>query len=181
MDPVSMIGLGLSVLPKIPELWGKVAGLFGKEVPKSVQAAGQLAAEVQDMMKAGTVSPEVQAAMAAEFNRHEEKILEIRLEERRLDAGIETTAITATTERHKADMLSDSWLSKNVRPLTLLAVTLSITIGIYVPSVDPVKFKAITDLGVWVYGYYFVGRTVEKGPVASAVEAFKTKEARNAQ
>ena len=72
------------------------------------------------------------------------------------------------TARHQADMSSDSWLSKNIRPLCLLFITLAITIGVYLPEeyVTQEKFKALTDMGVWVYGYYFVGRsTFDKGNV----------------
>lgn len=68
------------------------------------------------------------------------------------------------TARHQADMMSDSWLSKNIRPLCLVFVTLAITVGVFLPVeyVDATKFKALTDMGVWVYGYYFVGRSSEK-------------------
>lgn len=81
---------------------------------------------------------------------------------------LEKIAQENLSARHKADMASDSWLSKNVRPLCLLFLTLAICIGVYLPesSVDDVKFKALTDMGVWVYGYYFVGRsTFDKGNV----------------
>jgi hypothetical protein len=72
------------------------------------------------------------------------------------------------TARHQADMASDSWLSKNIRPLCLLFLTLAITIGVYLPEgyVDAQKYQALTDMGVWVYGYYFVGRSAfDKGNV----------------
>jgi hypothetical protein len=63
-------------------------------------------------------------------------------------------------------MASDSWLSKNVRPICLLLITTAIVAGTYIPSLPTEKFQALTALGVWVYGYYFVGRsTFEKGNV----------------
>lgn len=76
------------------------------------------------------------------------------------------------TARHQADMASDSWLSKNIRPLCLLFLTLAITIGVYLPEgyVDAAKYQALTDMGVWVYGYYFVGRSAfDKGNVMMRV------------
>lgn len=81
---------------------------------------------------------------------------------------LEKAAQENLTARHQADMSSDSWLSKNIRPLCLLSITLAITIGVYLPVeyVDASKFQALTDMGVWVYGYYFVGRsTFDKGNV----------------
>lgn len=81
---------------------------------------------------------------------------------------LEQIAQENLTARHQADMSSDSWLSKNIRPICLLFVTLAITFGVYVPEdyVSQDKFQALTDMGVWVYGYYFVGRsTFDKGNV----------------
>ena len=72
------------------------------------------------------------------------------------------------TKRHQADMASDSWLSKNVRPLCLVGLTLAITVGIFLPDdyVSADKFQFLTDMSQWVYGYYFVGRsTFDKGNV----------------
>ena len=69
------------------------------------------------------------------------------------------------TRRHQADMVSDSWLAKNIRPLCLLALTVAIMVGVWLPDaiVSPTRFVALTDMSQWVYGYYFVGRTSEKG------------------
>lgn len=81
---------------------------------------------------------------------------------------LEEIAQKNLTARHEADMKSDSWLSKNVRPLCLLFLTVSIAVGVYVPEayVGEDKFQALTDMAVWVYGYYFVGRsTFDKGNV----------------
>jgi len=72
------------------------------------------------------------------------------------------------SRRHEADMKSDSRLSKNIRPLCLLFISMAITVGVYLPDeyVSSDKFQALTDMGVWVYGYYFVGRsTFDKGNV----------------
>ena len=72
------------------------------------------------------------------------------------------------TKRHEADMKSDSWLSKNIRPACLLFLTIAITVGVFMPVeyVDSTKFKALTDMSQWVYGYYFVGRsTFDKGNI----------------
>ena len=71
-----------------------------------------------------------------------------------------------TTDRWTADMSSDSWLSKNVRPMTLVYIlTAYLTLAI----LDGLGFKIsesyVTLLGQWgmlVMGAYFGGRTLEK-------------------
>jgi hypothetical protein len=70
------------------------------------------------------------------------------------------------SERHKADMGSDSWLSKNIRPMTL-AYILSAYLALAV--LDGFGFRVaesyVTLLGQWgmlVMSAYFGGRTLEK-------------------
>ena len=68
--------------------------------------------------------------------------------------------------RHTADMASDSWLSKNIRPMTLVAIF----IGYFVfAMMTAFKLDAnevyVTLLGQWgmlVMSFYFGGRTLEK-------------------
>jgi hypothetical protein len=73
---------------------------------------------------------------------------------------------TNTSDRWKADMASDSWLSKNVRPLTLVYI-LSAYLALAI--MDGMGFHIaesyVTLLGQWgmlVMGAYFGGRTLEK-------------------
>lgn len=70
------------------------------------------------------------------------------------------------TDRLKADMGSDSWLSKNIRPLTLLLI-----LGGYFTFAMMSAFHYDTNksyvelLGQWgmlVMSFYFGGRTLEK-------------------
>jgi hypothetical protein len=73
------------------------------------------------------------------------------------------------TERHANDMKSDSWLSKNVRPMALIFLTLSVVLLAFLTS-----FKAddLPNLDTWVdlftgllmmvYGFYFGSRGLEK-------------------
>jgi hypothetical protein len=70
------------------------------------------------------------------------------------------------SQRHTADMASDSWLSKNIRPMTLVAIF----IGYFVfAMMSAFKLDAnevyVTLLGQWgmlVMSVYFGGRTLEK-------------------
>ena len=72
------------------------------------------------------------------------------------------------TERWKVDMQSDSWLSKNIRPLTLMFLVLSTVLMIFIDAgaisfevkdtwVDLLQLVLIT-----VIGAYFGGRSLEK-------------------
>ena len=70
------------------------------------------------------------------------------------------------TSRWQADTTSDSWLAKNVRPMTLVYI-LTAYLGLAVA--DGAGFSVsqayVTLLGQWgmlVMGAYFGGRTIEK-------------------
>jgi hypothetical protein len=70
------------------------------------------------------------------------------------------------TERHVADMSSDSWLSKNIRPMTLVAIfTGYFTFGIMDANGVKANESYVQLLGQWgmlVMSFYFGGRTLEK-------------------
>ena len=72
------------------------------------------------------------------------------------------------TERWKMDMQSDSWLSKNIRPLVLVFLVISTVLMIFIDAgtinfevkaswVDLLQLVLIT-----VIGAYFGGRSLEK-------------------
>lgn len=65
------------------------------------------------------------------------------------------------TKRHEADMKSDSWLSKNVRPLVLLTVTVAVFVATFIPPayVPKEKYQYLTELCTWAFGYYFISRS----------------------
>jgi len=70
------------------------------------------------------------------------------------------------SDRWKADMVSDSWLSKNIRPMTLIYI---LTAYLAMALLDGAGFHIaeayVTLLGQWgmlVMGAYFGGRTLEK-------------------
>ena len=72
------------------------------------------------------------------------------------------------TDRWTADMNSDSWLSKNVRPLVLIFLVVCTVLMIFIDagSIDFVVEEKWTDLLqlvlITVIGAYFGGRTMEK-------------------
>ena len=72
------------------------------------------------------------------------------------------------TDRWKADMNSDSWLSKNVRPLVLIFLVISTVLMIFIDA-GAIQFNVEekwTDLLqlvlITVIGAYFGGRSFEK-------------------
>lgn len=81
----------------------------------------------------------------------------------------------AVSERWQADMNSDSWLSKNIRPMTLIYL---LTAYLLMAVADGAGFHIsesyVTLLGQWgmlVMGAYFGGRTIEK--IATTMEKRK--------
>lgn len=82
------------------------------------------------------------------------------------EAELDKAEITGVSERWQADMNSDSWLSKNVRPMTLVYL---LTAYLLLAVLDGFGFRIsesyVTLLGQWgmlVMSAYFGGRTLEK-------------------
>ena len=73
------------------------------------------------------------------------------------------------TERWKYDMQSDSFLSKNIRPLTMVFLTVMFTLLAFTDgnigefSIQKEYIPIFQTLLITVYGAYFVGRSWEKG------------------
>ena len=85
-----------------------------------------------------------------------------------LVASYEVEMERQITDRWKADMASDSWLSKNVRPLVLVFLVVSTVLMIFIDA-GYISFNVEakwTDLLqlvlITVIGAYFGGRSLEK-------------------
>ena len=85
-----------------------------------------------------------------------------------LIADYETKMEANITDRWKADMNSDSWLSKNVRPMILIFLVVSTVLMIFIDAatINFVVEQKWTDLLqivlITVIGAYFGGRSLEK-------------------
>ena len=97
-----------------------------------------------------------------------EEKLEAKHKMQKLIADYETKMEQNITDRWKADMNSDSWLSKNVRPLVLIFLVVCTIIMIFIDA-GTIAFEVEdkwTDLLqlvlITVIGAYFGGRTMEK-------------------
>jgi hypothetical protein len=71
------------------------------------------------------------------------------------------------TKRTQADMLSDSWLSKNIRPIILIYLTACFTISFVLSyfgylTTNELLVNLLSNLMLTVYGFYFGGRSAEK-------------------
>ena len=70
------------------------------------------------------------------------------------------------TKRQQADMASDSWLAKNIRPMTLIAILAGYFVFAMMSAFDmDTNTKYVELLGQWgmlIMSFYFGGRTLEK-------------------
>lgn len=70
------------------------------------------------------------------------------------------------TKRLEADMASDSWMSKNIRPMTLVFILITYTVFGLMSAWDiEVNNNYVELLGQWgmlIMSFYFGGRTLEK-------------------
>ena len=99
-------------------------------------------------------------------SKEEKLAAEAKIKE--LIADYETKMEANITDRWKADMNSDSWLSKNVRPMILIFLVVSTVLMIFIDA-GTIKFvveEKWTDLLqlvlITVIGAYFGGRSFEK-------------------
>ena len=82
--------------------------------------------------------------------------------------GYEAEMQKQVTERWKMDMQSDSWLSKNIRPLVLIFLVVSTVLLIFIDAgvinfVVEAKWTDLLQLVlITVIGAYFGGRSLEK-------------------
>jgi uncharacterized membrane protein (DUF106 family) len=103
--------------------------------------------------------PEARARAQAELIKVQQ---EGRLAELQAD-NIETQELT---KRVEADMGSDSWLSKNIRPMTLIFILVVYTVFAMMSAFGHnANEEYVTLLGQWgmlIMSFYFGGRTLEK-------------------
>lgn len=99
----------------------------------------------------------------------EEERLEAKRKLQELLEKADSDAQQQVTERWKFDMQSDSFLSKNIRPLIMVFLTAMFTLLAFTDgnigqfSIQKEYIPIFQTLLVTVYGAYFVGRTWEKG------------------
>jgi hypothetical protein len=97
-----------------------------------------------------------------------EEKLTAELKVKELISNYEVEMEKTITDRWKSDMVSDSWLSKNVRPMVLIFLVVSTVLMIFIDA-GAISFNVEakwTDLLqlvlITVIGAYFGGRSLEK-------------------
>ena len=103
-----------------------------------------------------------------DLHTSEEEKLEAAQKVKELVSNYEVEMEKQITDRWKSDMASDSWLSKNVRPMVLVFLVVSTVLMIFIDA-GTIKFvveEKWTDLLqlvlITVIGAYFGGRSLEK-------------------
>jgi hypothetical protein len=105
--------------------------------------------------------------------QHEERLIELGIEKAKMElAELELLAKAAQndadniTDRWQADMNSDSWLSKNIRPMSLIAIFTMYSVfammSAYGLNANESYVQLLGNWGMLIMGAYFGGRTVEK-------------------
>jgi hypothetical protein len=104
---------------------------------------------------------------------HEENLLELGIEKAKLE--LEEMKVFASaaqndadniTDRWQSDMNSDSWLSKNIRPMSLIAIFsgyfLFAMMSAFGYNANESYVSLLGQWGMLIMGAYFGGRTIEK-------------------
>lgn len=94
------------------------------------------------------------------------KLLELQQQGRLAELQADSVEAQELTKRQQADMASDSWLSKNIRPITLIAILAGYFIFAMMSAFNlDTNSKYVELLGQWgmlIMSFYFGGRTLEK-------------------
>ena len=98
----------------------------------------------------------------------EEERLEVKKQIQQILEDADSKAQEEVSKRWEADMRSDSFLSKNIRPMVLIYLTVIFTVCAFFDGnvgefiIAEEYIPIFQTLLVTVYGAYFVGRTWEK-------------------
>jgi uncharacterized membrane protein (DUF106 family) len=103
--------------------------------------------------------PEAKAKAQAE-------LLKMQQEGRLAELNADNIEAQEVTKRQEADMASDSWLSKNIRPMTLVFIltvySAFATMSAWDIEVNNNYVELLGQWGMLIMSFYFGGRTLEK-------------------
>jgi uncharacterized membrane protein (DUF106 family) len=96
----------------------------------------------------------------------QKELLQMQQEGRLAELNADNIEAQELTKRQEADMSSDSWLSKNIRPGTLVFILIVYSTFAMMSAWDmEVNNNYVELLGQWgmlIMSFYFGGRTLEK-------------------
>jgi uncharacterized membrane protein (DUF106 family) len=108
----------------------------------------------------------------------QQELLKMQQEGRLAELNADNIEAQELTKRQEADMASDSWLSKNIRPMTLIFILFAYFLFAMMSAFgNNANEKYVELLGQWgmlIMSFYFGGRTLEK------IMDMKAKEKKNA-
>jgi uncharacterized membrane protein (DUF106 family) len=96
----------------------------------------------------------------------QKELLQMQQEGKLAELNADNIEAQELTKRQEADMASDSWLSKNIRPMTLVFILLVYSTFATMSAWDiEVNNNYVELLGQWgmlIMSFYFGGRSLEK-------------------
>jgi len=162
------------MIPIVGALLGTLAESGLGLLSSAIQAKGKEVVEKTLGVKIpdNPTSADVEKLRQMQFD-HEERLLELGIEKARLEQE-ELKALLAAqaneennvSQRWDADMASDSWLSKNIRPMSLVAIFtgyfLFSMMSAFGYNANESYVNLLGQWGMLIMGAYFGGRTIEK-------------------
>jgi len=137
-------------------------GTFFGNLLRGLVKTGKELSPVFDAVTGGKVSEIIEAIGGSkELTAVEKEMLIKELEQ-------DVIEMQEVTKRWQSDMSSNSWLSSNIRPLSLAFLTLALFIYVILDSsldtfkIDEQWISLLGNLLMLVYGGYFGARTLEK-------------------
>jgi len=96
----------------------------------------------------------------------QQELLKMQQEGRLAELQADNIEAQELTKRQQADMGSDSWLAKNIRPMTLIFILLAYFLfammSAYGYNANEEYVSLLGQWGMLIMSFYFGGRTLEK-------------------
>ena len=162
------------MIPIVASLLGTLAQNGLGLLSSAIQAKGKEVVENTFGIKIpDSPTPEDVAKLRQLQYDHEERLIELgimkaqaELEELKVFALAAQNDDNNVSDRWKADMSSDSWLSKNIRPMSLVAIFVGYFIfammSAFGLNANESYVQLLGQWGMLIMGAYFGGRTIEK-------------------
>jgi uncharacterized membrane protein (DUF106 family) len=96
----------------------------------------------------------------------QKELLEMQQQGKLAELNADNIEAQEVTKRQSADMASDSWLSKNIRPMTLIFILVGYFVfammSAFNMDANESYVRLLGDWGMLIMSFYFGGRTLEK-------------------
>jgi uncharacterized membrane protein (DUF106 family) len=96
----------------------------------------------------------------------QQELVKMQQEGRLAELNADNIEAQELTKRQQADMASDSWLSKNIRPMTLIAILVGYFVfammSAFGANANEKYVELLAQWGMLIFTFYFGGRSLEK-------------------